>query len=74
VDRLADGVLVVFGPGAALVTHDVSGTSIYEAYAEAAVAGGVGCNLGARPNGREATTRRLFYIDCRCSTATVTGY
>jgi mannose-6-phosphate isomerase class I len=58
----AAGPLVVYGPGAALVAHDVLWyADLPKRYAEAAVAAGTVTNLG-QPEG-SADTRRLFYID-----------
>jgi len=60
----ADGIIIVYGPGAALATD---GPVIYgdlpKRYAEAAVRGGKGRNLGQPDGAGEATTRRLFYTD-----------
>jgi len=59
-----DGVLLVVGPGAALVAHDVLWyADLPKRYAEAEVAAGRGRNLGQRPGDGEATTKRLFYVD-----------
>ncbi len=59
----SDGVAVVFGPGAALLNHDVLWyADLPKRFAEDAVTAGSGCNLGAR-DGMVATTQRLFYID-----------
>lgn len=55
---------VVYGPGAALVAHDVLWyADLPKRYAEAAVAAGTVTNLGQRPADGTAGTRRLFYID-----------
>lgn len=57
-------VLLVLGPGAALVAHDVLWyADLPKRYAEAEVTGGGGRNLGQRPGDGEATTKRLFYVD-----------
>src|SRR5215207_8378651 len=57
------GVHLVFGPGAALVPHNVLWyADLPKRYAEEAIAGGAGRNLG-QPDGEPATTKRLFYID-----------
>lgn len=57
-------VLVVFGPGAALVQHDVLWyADLPKRYAEEAVSAGRGSNLGRPEGGGPATKRRLFYID-----------
>ncbi|GGS21775.1 hypothetical protein GCM10010252_71330 [Streptomyces aureoverticillatus] len=57
-----DGLLLVHGPGASLVPHDVLWyADVPKRHAEAAVAAGTGRNLGlpdAAPD-----LRRLFYID-----------
>jgi mannose-6-phosphate isomerase class I len=59
-----DGVTVVYGPGAALVEHDVLWyADLPKRHAEAAVTGGRARNL-AQPDGTgPGTTKRLFYID-----------
>jgi mannose-6-phosphate isomerase class I len=58
----ADGVLVVHGPGAALLPHDVLWyVDRPKRYAEAAITAGTGRNLGQRSG--PGTTRRLFYVD-----------
>jgi mannose-6-phosphate isomerase class I len=55
---------VVFGPGAVLVPHDVLWyADLPKRYAEAAVTGGAGGNLGQPPDTGSGTTRRLFYVD-----------
>ncbi|WP_406426922.1 class I mannose-6-phosphate isomerase [Streptomyces sp. NBC_00147] len=64
-ERPADGVLIVHGPGAALVGHDVLWyADLPKRYAEAAIAAAelpVGVNLGRH---REpGDLRRLFYAD-----------
>lgn len=63
--RPGTSITVVFGPGAALVGHDVLWyVDLPKRFAEAAVTAGSGCNLGARPDEDvPATTQRLFYID-----------
>ncbi|OIJ90439.1 class I mannose-6-phosphate isomerase [Streptomyces colonosanans] len=61
-DRPSEGLLIVYGPGAALVEHDVLWyADIPKRYAEAAVTAGTGVNLGL-PSER-ADHRRLFYVD-----------
>lgn len=56
------GLLVVFGPGAALAPHDVLWyADLPKRYAEAAVTSGGGLNLGQPPG--QATTKRLFFVD-----------
>ncbi|TDE14306.1 class I mannose-6-phosphate isomerase [Jiangella asiatica] len=60
----ADGMLVVFGPGAAEVRHDVLWyADLPKRYAEAAVTEGTGRNIGQPRTERSGTTKRLFYID-----------
>ena len=62
--RPRSGVLLVFGPGAALVDHDVLWyLDLPKRYAEARVAAGHGRNLGQGATDGPATTRRLFYVD-----------
>ncbi len=64
VERVADGVLVVAGPGAALVQHDVLWyVDLPKRFAEADVAAGRGRNLGQRAADGPVTTKRLFYVD-----------
>lgn len=59
-----DGVLVVYGPGAALVPHDVLWyADLPKRYAEAAVGEGTGLNLGQPADSGRGTTKRLFYVD-----------
>ncbi|MGH3355392.1 MAG: class I mannose-6-phosphate isomerase [Nocardioidaceae bacterium] len=59
------GVLVVFGPGAALAGHDVLWyVDLPKRFAEAEVSAGGGRNLGQGvEHGTTPTTRRLFYVD-----------
>jgi mannose-6-phosphate isomerase class I len=63
--RRAEGRLVlVYGPGAALVEPDALWyADLPKRYAEAAVTGGRAGNLGQPEGAGPATTRRLFYID-----------
>ena len=57
-------LLVVYGPGAALVPHDVLWyADLPKRYAEAAVAAGTGLNLGQTAGEQAGTTKRLFFID-----------
>jgi mannose-6-phosphate isomerase class I len=57
------GMTVVYGPGAALVKHDVLWyADLPKRYAEAETIAGRGRNIG-QPAGAPATTRHLFYID-----------
>jgi mannose-6-phosphate isomerase class I len=57
-------VCVVYGPGAALVEHDVLWyADLPKRYAEAAITAGEARNLGQPDGSGPATTRRLFYID-----------
>ncbi|MFF4305144.1 class I mannose-6-phosphate isomerase [Streptomyces sp. NPDC001601] len=59
-----DAVTVVLGPGAALVPYDrLWYADLPKRYAEAAITGGSGRNLGQPPGTGAGTTRRLFYID-----------
>jgi mannose-6-phosphate isomerase class I len=59
-----DAVVVVVGPGAALVDHDVLWyADLPKRYAEAAIAAGTARNLGQPDDAGPGTTRRLFYID-----------
>lgn len=63
-ERPEAGVLLVCGPGAALVPHDVLWyVDLPKRYAEAAVLGGHGHNLGQGAADGAPTTKRLFYID-----------
>ena len=58
------GVLVVYGPGAALLEHDVLWyADLPKRFAEAATIAGEVTNLGQRDGDGPATTRRLFYVD-----------
>jgi mannose-6-phosphate isomerase class I len=58
------GVLVVYGPGAALLEHDVLWyADLPKRYAEAATIAGDVTNLGQRAGDGPASTRRLFYVD-----------
>lgn len=60
----ASELVVVFGPGAALVRHDVLWyLDLPKRYAEAAIASGTGRNLGQPEDDGAGTTRRLFYLD-----------
>jgi mannose-6-phosphate isomerase class I len=60
----AGGVLVVYGPGASLVPHDVVWyADLPKRYAEAAVVSGTGLNVGQTPGSGPGTTKRLFFID-----------
>ncbi len=60
----AGGLRVVYGPGAALVRHDVLWyADLPKRYAEAAVVTGSGLNLGQPPGSGAGTTKRLFFID-----------
>lgn len=63
-DAAADGVLLVYGPGAALLPHDMlCYADLPKRYAESAVSEGAGLNLGQPPDSGHGTTRRLFYVD-----------
>ncbi|NUP51795.1 MAG: hypothetical protein HOW97_31425 [Catenulispora sp.] len=60
----ADGVVVAFGPGAALLAPDVLWyADLPKRYAEAAVSAGTGANLGRPAAAGAGTLKRLFYID-----------
>jgi hypothetical protein len=62
------GLLVVYGPGAALLEHDVLWyADLPKRYAEAAVTAGTVTNLGQRAGDGPASTKRLFYVDWACS-------
>lgn len=62
--RPGTGVLLVLGPGAALVPHDLLWyADLPKRFAEAAVTEGHGRNLGQGPGDGAPTTKRLFYID-----------
>lgn len=64
VDLAADGLTIVFGPGAALSRHDTLWyLDLPKRYAEAAVTSGLGHNLGQRGAPGSPQTRRLFYVD-----------
>ncbi|MFD9903692.1 class I mannose-6-phosphate isomerase [Streptomyces sp. NPDC059063] len=61
-ERPGDALLLVYGPGAALVPHDALWyADVPKRHAEAAVVAGTGRNLGLP--GEPADLRRLFYID-----------
>lgn len=58
------GLLVVYGPGAALGRHDVLWyADLPKRYAEAAIGAGRGLNLGQPVGTGPGTTKRLFFID-----------
>jgi mannose-6-phosphate isomerase class I len=60
----ADGVLVVYGPGAALLPHDVlCYADLPKRYAEAAVNEGSGLNLGQPPGSDRIAGRIDWWID-----------
>ncbi|HEX5996788.1 MAG TPA: hypothetical protein VFY84_16735 [Jiangellales bacterium] len=62
--RPRDGVLIVYGPGAALVEHDVLWyADLPKRYAEAAITAGTAGNLGQPAKTGAGTTKALFYID-----------
>jgi len=63
--RLDAGIMVVYGPGAALVEHDVLWyVDLPKRFTEAAVSAGGGRNLGQQPHDTNVpSTKRLFYID-----------
>ena len=59
-----DEIVVLFGPGAALLAHDVLWyLDRPKRFAEADVGAGRARNLGQRPGDGPATTKRLFYVD-----------
>jgi hypothetical protein len=58
------GVLVAYGPGAALLGSDFLWyVDLPKRYAEAEVSAGRGRNLGQRSGDGAATAKRLFYVD-----------
>ncbi|MGW5866632.1 class I mannose-6-phosphate isomerase [Streptomyces sp. NPDC055239] len=58
----AQGLVLVYGPGASLVLHDVLWyADLPKRYAESAVVAGEGSNLGLP--GERAELKRLFYVD-----------
>ena len=58
------GLLVAYGPGAALLDSDCLWyVDLPKRYAEAEVSAGRGRNLGQRSDDGVATTKRLFYVD-----------
>ncbi|MGH4031752.1 class I mannose-6-phosphate isomerase [Actinomycetota bacterium Odt1-20B] len=60
--RPTDGLLLLYGPGAALLPHDrLWYADLPKRHAEAAVAKGFGRNLGLP--GERGDLRRLFYVD-----------
>jgi mannose-6-phosphate isomerase class I len=64
VSRPQRGIRLVYGPGAALLAHDVLWyADLPKRYAEAAVVAGTVTNLGQRTGDGTATTKRLFYVD-----------
>ncbi len=64
VPRPKRGVFVVYGPGAALLDHDVLWyADLPKRFAEAATIAGEVTNLGQRDGEGPASTRRLFYVD-----------
>jgi mannose-6-phosphate isomerase class I len=64
VARPAEGVQLVFGPGAALAEHDVLWyADLPKRFAEAAIGAGSSLNLGQPQGSRPGSSRRLFYID-----------
>ena len=55
---------VVYGPGAALVEHDLLWyADVPKRYAEAEITAGLALNLGQPEGTGPGTTRRLFYVD-----------
>jgi mannose-6-phosphate isomerase class I len=64
VTRPLRGLLVVFGPGAALLEHDVLWyADLPKRFAEAAVTAATVTNLGQREGDGSPSTKRLFYVD-----------
>lgn len=62
VHRPTEGLLIVYGPGAALVPHDLLWyADLPKRFAEGAIARGHGANLGLPHEKPEL--RRLFYVD-----------
>jgi mannose-6-phosphate isomerase class I len=60
----ANGLSVVYGPGAALIPHDLLWyCDLPKRYAESAVTVGNGLNLGQSTGSGPGTTKRLFFID-----------
>jgi mannose-6-phosphate isomerase class I len=58
------GVMIVYGPGAALIGADLLWyLDLPKRYAEAAVTAGDAVNLGRPPAAGPATTKRLWYVD-----------
>lgn len=63
-ERLTGGIILVHGPGAALLEHDVLWYfDLPKRYAEAAVKDGSGTNLGQPRGTGSGSTKRLFYVD-----------
>ncbi|MEV8017454.1 hypothetical protein AB0O76_14135 [Streptomyces sp. NPDC086554] len=59
---LEEALLLVYGPGASLVAHDVLWyADLPKRYAESAVTAGTGAHLGLP--GEHAELKRLFYVD-----------
>jgi hypothetical protein len=64
VRRPAEGIAVVFGPGAAFADPDVLWyADLPKRFAEEAIGAGTARNLGQREGDGTGTTRRLFYLD-----------
>ncbi len=64
IERPRDGVALVYGPGAALVEHEVLWyADLPKRYAEAAITQGTAGNLGQPPQSGAGSTKRLFYLD-----------
>ena len=64
VRRPAEGIAVVFGPGAAFTDPDVLWyADLPKRFAEEAIEAGTARNLGQREGDGTGTTRRLFYLD-----------
>ena len=64
VQRPKRGLFVIYGPGAALLEHDVLWyADLPKRFAEAAVTSGTVTNLGQREGDGSPSTKRLFYVD-----------
>ena len=64
VHRPAEGIAVIFGPGAAFADPDVLWyADLPKRFAEEAIGAGTARNLGQRDGDGSGTTRSLFYLD-----------
>ena len=60
----SSGLVIVFGPGAALAKHDLLWyADLPKRYAEQAILSSAGRNLGQPDGVGQPTTRQLFYVD-----------